>query len=102
MSVGEFYWGYASGLVVTKVPEWGEFVLAEMTETFDKGDATYFMPLMKQTEERLGFKPTYGTGDAAFDAFGQFFGFGFQCRGCLCGLMQFFADGLCVGFHVAG
>ena len=37
--VGEFYWGYGSGIVVVKVPGWGEFVLAEMTQTFDKGDS---------------------------------------------------------------
>ena len=68
VSVGEFYWGYASGIVVTKVPEWGEFVLAELTQTFDKGDTTYFFPLMEQTERRLGFRPKYGALDAAYDA----------------------------------
>jgi hypothetical protein len=31
IAVGEFYWGYASGVVATKVPDWGEFVLAELT-----------------------------------------------------------------------
>lgn len=67
--VGEYYWGYASGAVVTKVPDWGEFVLAELTQTFDKGDTTYFFPLMEQTERRLGFRPRYGALDAAFDAF---------------------------------
>ncbi|MCP4342872.1 MAG: hypothetical protein GY799_29315 [Desulfobulbaceae bacterium] len=65
----EFYWGYASGAVVTKLPEWGEFVLAELTDTFDKGDVRYFFPLMELVEERLGFRPRYGTLDAAFDAF---------------------------------
>lgn len=69
VSIGEFYWGYASGIVVTKVAGWGEFVLAELTQTFDKGDTTYFFPLMEATERRLGFRPTYGTADAAFDAF---------------------------------
>jgi hypothetical protein len=69
VTVGEFYWGYASGIVVTKVPGWGEFVLAEMTQTFDKGDTTYFFPLMEQVERRLGFRPHYGALDAAFDAF---------------------------------
>lgn len=69
VSVGEYYWGYASGIVVTKIPEVGEFVLAEMTQTFDKGDVTYFLPLMAQVEERLGHRPQFGTGDAAFDAF---------------------------------
>lgn len=69
VSVGEFYWGYASGIVVTKVEGWGEFVLAELTQTFDNGDPTYFFPLLEQVEQRLGFRPRYGTADAAFDAF---------------------------------
>ena len=67
-SVGEFYWGYGSGIVVTKVPGWGEFVLAEMTQTFDRPDTSYFFPLMAQTELRLGFRPQRGTFDCAFDA----------------------------------
>ena len=65
---GEYYWGYASGVVATKVPGVGEFVLAEMTQTFDRGDLTYFPPLMSQVEQRLGFRPPYFTADAAFDA----------------------------------
>ncbi len=68
LQVGEYYWGYGSGVVVTKVPEWGEIVLAEMTQTFDQSDISYFYPLMAQTEARLGFRPRYGTFDAAFDA----------------------------------
>ncbi len=68
LKVGEFYWGYGSGLVVTKVPEWGEFVLAELTQPFDQGDQTYFFPLMRQVEDRLGYRPRFGTFDAAFDA----------------------------------
>lgn len=46
----------------------GEFVLAEMTQTFDYGDVTYFLPLMAQVEQRLGYRPPFGTADAAFDA----------------------------------
>lgn len=65
---GEYYWGYGSGVVVTKVPAWGEFVLAELTQPFDQGDVTYFFPLMQQVEARLGRKPHIGTFDAAFDA----------------------------------
>ena len=65
----EFYWGYASGAVVTKLAGWGEFVLAELTQTFEHGDTTYFFPLMEQVEQRLGFRPRYGALDAAFDAF---------------------------------
>jgi hypothetical protein len=66
--LGEFYWGYGSGLVVTKVPGWGEFVLAELTQPFDQGDVTYFFPLLQQIEARLGARPRFGTFDAAFDA----------------------------------
>jgi hypothetical protein len=68
LQVGEYYWGYASGVVVTSMPPWGEFVLAEWTQPFDQGDVTYFFPLMAQVEQRLGDKPRYGTFDAAFDA----------------------------------
>jgi hypothetical protein len=69
ISVGEYYWGYASGVVATKVPGWGEFVLAELTLPFDQSDVAYFEPLMEDTERRLGFRPRYGAFDAAFDAF---------------------------------
>lgn len=65
----EFYWGYASGAVVTRLPGWGEFVLAEMTDTFDKADVRFFFPLMEQVEQRLGFRPCFAALDAAFDAF---------------------------------
>jgi len=65
----EFYWGYASGAVVTKVPGWGEFVLAEMTDTFEKADVRFFFPLMEIVEQRLGFRPPYAALDAAYDSF---------------------------------
>ena len=68
LTVGEYYWGYGSGVVVSKVPVYGEFVLAELTQPFDQGDVTYFFPLMQQVEQRLGYKPRVGTFDAAFDA----------------------------------
>ena len=67
-TIGEYYWGYGSGIVVAKVPGWGEFVMAELTQPFDHGDVSYFFPLMRLTEERLGYRPRYGTFDAAFDA----------------------------------
>jgi hypothetical protein len=63
-----YYWGYGSGVVATKVPDYGEFVLAELTQTFDRADPTYFFPLMEQTERRLGRQPRFGALDAAFDA----------------------------------
>lgn len=67
-AVGEFYWGYGSGIVVAKVAELGEFVIAECTQTFDHADASYFFPLMHQMEQHLGYRPRFGTFDAAFDA----------------------------------
>lgn len=67
-TVGEYYWGYGSGVVATKAPGWGEFVLAELTQPFDQGDVTYFFPLLQQTEAHLGRRPRIGTFDAAFDA----------------------------------
>jgi hypothetical protein len=66
--VGEFYWGYASGVAATKIEEWGEFVLAELTQTFDHADVSYFFPLMAAIERRLGHKPRYGALDTGFDA----------------------------------
>lgn len=69
VEVAEYYWGYASGVVATKVPTWGEFVLAELTQPFDRSDVSYFQPLLDTTEKRLGFKPHFGAFDAAFDAF---------------------------------
>lgn len=68
VAVGEYYWGYASGVVVTKVPGLGEFVVAELTQPFDQGDLTYFFPLLAQVEARLGYRPRFATFDAAFDA----------------------------------
>ena len=67
-AIGEYYWGYGSGVVATKVPGWGEFVLAELTQPFDQADVSYFFPLMRDTERRLGFRPRFGAFDAAFDA----------------------------------
>jgi hypothetical protein len=68
-SIGEYYWGYASGVAATKLADIGEFILAEVTQPFDHGDVTYFFPLMEQVERRLGFRPPFGTADAAFDSF---------------------------------
>jgi hypothetical protein len=68
LQVGEYYWGYGSGVVVTKVPGWGEFVLAERTQPFNQPDVSYFAPLMADVERRLGFRPRFGAFDAAFDA----------------------------------
>jgi hypothetical protein len=68
LSVGEFFWGYGTGVVGTRVPGWSEFVLAELTQPFNKSDVSYFFPLMADVERRLGFCPKFGAFDAAFDA----------------------------------
>ncbi|NOH04717.1 MAG: hypothetical protein HND47_23475 [Chloroflexi bacterium] len=68
LQIGEFYWGYGSGIVVVKIPNKGEFVLAELTQPFNCPDLSYFFPLMQKTEQILGSKPRLGTFDAAFDA----------------------------------
>jgi hypothetical protein len=65
----EYYWGYASGVVASIIPGWGEVVLAERTRPFNESDISYFWPLMHQTERRLGRPPRFGAWDAAFDAF---------------------------------
>ena len=67
-SCDQYFWGYNSGLVATKAAGYGEFVLAELTQTFDKGDTTFFFPLMAATEDRLGFQPPYGALDAGFES----------------------------------
>lgn len=64
---GEYYWGYASGVVATKVEGWCEVALAELTQTFDHADETYFHPLMAQTEQNLGHQPKFGALDGAYD-----------------------------------
>lgn len=66
---GEYYWGYASGVVATKIPDYGEVAIAELTQTFDHSDPSYFLPLMTHTEANLGFAPPFGALDKAFDAF---------------------------------
>ena len=71
-SSDQYFWGYNSGVVATKVPGYGEFVLAELSQTFDKGDTTFFFPLMAATQARLGFSPPFGALDAAFDAWYTF------------------------------
>ena len=55
--------------MATKIPDWGEFVLAELTQTFNRTDPTYFFPLMAQTKQRLGSKPLFGAFHDALDAF---------------------------------
>lgn len=64
----DILWGYASGIIVTRLPDGTEVVLAERTRPFNESDISHFRPLMAQVEARLGRRPRYGTFDAAFDA----------------------------------
>jgi hypothetical protein len=64
----DIFWGYASGVIATRLPDGTEVVLAERTRPFNESDPSYFHPLMAQVEQRLGRKPRYGTWDAAYDA----------------------------------
>jgi hypothetical protein len=64
----DILWGYASGIVVTHLPDKTEVVLAERTRPFNESDISYFFPLMDQVEQRLGQRPRTGIWDAAFDA----------------------------------
>ena len=66
---GEYYWGYASGVTVTKIEGLAEVVLAELTLPFDHSDQSFFLPLMQMTERSLGRKPRFGALDKAYDAF---------------------------------
>jgi hypothetical protein len=64
----DIFWGYASGVVATRLPDGAEVVLAERTRPFNESDASYFFPLMAQVEARLGRRPRFGTWDTAYDA----------------------------------
>ncbi len=64
----DIFWGYASGIVVTRMPDGTEIVLAERTRPFNESDVSYFFPLMAQVEARLGRRPHAATWDAAYDA----------------------------------
>jgi hypothetical protein len=64
----DIFWGYASGVVATRLSDGSEVVLAERTRPFNESDVSYFHPLMEMVEARLGRRPRYGTWDCAYDA----------------------------------
>ena len=64
----EYLWGYGTGICATKHPVYGEFALAEWTQTFNTHDVTYFHALQTQTETHLEHPPRNLAADAAFDA----------------------------------
>jgi hypothetical protein len=56
VKLGEFYWGFGSGVVVAKIPGWGELVIAELTLSFDQAMSPTFSPVDRH-RARLGFRP---------------------------------------------
>ena len=66
--VKECLWGYGSGVVAATTPDYGDVVLAELTQPFNAGDVTYFLPFHRQAVATLNQYPTHVTADAAFDA----------------------------------
>lgn len=64
----DILWGYGVGVVATRLPNGTEIVLAERTRPFKHSDVSYFKPLMRKVEERLGRRPSFGALDTAFDA----------------------------------
>jgi len=64
----EYLWGYGTGLASAITEGYGDVVLAELTQTFNENDVTYFVPLYAQVCVALGHPPTNITADAAFDA----------------------------------
>jgi hypothetical protein len=63
----EYLWGYGTGIASATTDRYGDLVLAEVTQTFNENDATYFVPLYEQVCCTLGRRPTNITADAAFD-----------------------------------
>lgn len=64
----EYLWGYGTGVAAATNPVHGDVVLAEVTQTFNHQDVTWFRPVYDQVVATLGRPPTNLTADAAFDA----------------------------------
>lgn len=64
----EYVWGYGTGIASATTDLYGDSVLAEVTQTFNENDVTYFAPLDAQVCTALGHPPINITADAAFDA----------------------------------
>lgn len=64
----EYLWGYATGVAAATAPRYGDVVLAELTQPFNRQDVTCYHPLHAQAAANLGRRPTNVAADAAFDA----------------------------------
>jgi hypothetical protein len=64
----EYLWGYGSGIAAATVADYGDVVLAELTQPFNQRDITFFRPVYLQTVAALDQYPTHLAADAAYDA----------------------------------
>ena len=64
----ELLWGYGSGVAAATTADYGDVVLAEYTQPFNKADVTYFRPLYQRAVLALNQFPTHLAADAAYDA----------------------------------
>ncbi len=64
----EYLWGYGSGIATATTPDYGDMVIADLTQGFNASDVSYFLRLYLQTVAVLGFFPLHFTADAAYDA----------------------------------
>lgn len=64
----EYLWGYGSGVVAATVADYGDVVLAELTQPFNQRDITFFRPLYRQSVLALQSYPKHLSADAAYDA----------------------------------
>ncbi len=64
----EYLWGYGSGIATATTPDYGDMVIADLTQPFNASDVSYFLRLYIQTVAVLGFFPLHITADAAYDA----------------------------------
>jgi hypothetical protein len=64
----ECVWGYGTGVASATLPPYGDVVLAEWTQPFNRQDVTYYHPLYQRAAAALGFRPRNVAADAAFDA----------------------------------
>src|SRR5437588_6151387 len=64
----EYLWGYGSGIATATTPDYGDMVIADLTQPFNASDVSYFLRLYIQTVAVLGRFPLHVTADAAYDA----------------------------------
>src|SRR5437667_6451082 len=53
--------GYGSGIATATMPDYGDVVLADLTQAFNESDVSYYLPLSIQTVAVLGHFPRHVT-----------------------------------------